>query len=83
MDRRVRRVRGGVESLAPPQFVGLSGRPFEMNATRQIAQKRAIAQAAVELCEDGDPIIINGGTTTFPPSPISTTADLRSMIRGR
>ena len=65
MKKKVRRVRGGVESLAPPQFVGLSGRPFEMNATRQIAQKRVIAQAAVELCEDGDPIIINGGTTTF------------------
>ena len=30
-----------------------------------IAQKRAIARAAVELCEDGEPIIINGGTTTF------------------
>ena len=29
------------------------------------AQKRAIARAAVELCEDGEPIIINGGTTTF------------------
>ena len=28
-------------------------------------KKRAIAQAAVELCDDGDSIIINGGTTTF------------------
>ena len=65
MQKKVRRVRGGVESLAPPQFVGLAGRPFEMNATRQIAEKRAIAQAAVELCADGDAIIINGGTTTF------------------
>lgn len=65
MQKKVRRVRGGVESLAPPQFVGLSGRPFEMNATRNVAAKRAIAQAAVEMCEDGDAIIINGGTTTF------------------
>jgi DeoR family ulaG and ulaABCDEF operon transcriptional repressor len=32
----------------------------------RISEKQAIAQkAAVELCEDGDPIIINGGTTTF------------------
>ena len=30
-----------------------------------IAQKQAIARAAVALCEDGEPIIINGGTTTF------------------
>ncbi|TQS70869.1 DeoR/GlpR transcriptional regulator [Rhodobacteraceae bacterium] len=65
MQKKVRRVRGGVESIAPPQFVGLSGRPFEMNATRNVAQKRAIAQAAVEMCADGDAIIINGGTTTF------------------
>jgi len=65
MQKKVRRVRGGVESLAPPQFVGLSGRPFETNATRAVAEKRAIAQAAVELCDDGDAIIINGGTTTF------------------
>jgi DeoR family ulaG and ulaABCDEF operon transcriptional repressor len=28
-------------------------------------EKQAIARAAVELCEDGEPIIINGGTTTF------------------
>lgn len=65
MQKKVRRVRGGVESLAPPQFVGLSGRPFEVNATRAVAEKRAIAQAAAELCDDGDAIIINGGTTTF------------------
>ncbi|PZX13780.1 DeoR family transcriptional regulator [Palleronia aestuarii] len=65
MQKKVRRVRGGVEAVAPPQFVGLSGRPFEMNATRHVAQKRAIAQAAVEMCDDGDAIIINGGTTTF------------------
>ncbi|WOI57661.1 DeoR/GlpR family DNA-binding transcription regulator [Palleronia sp. LCG004] len=65
MQKKVRRVRGGVESLAPPQFVGLSGRTFEMNATRHVAQKRAIAHAAADLCEDGDAIIINGGTTTF------------------
>ena len=30
-----------------------------------IAEKQVIAAAAVELCEDGEPIIINGGTTTF------------------
>jgi len=28
-------------------------------------QKQAIAREAVALCEDGDPVIINGGTTTF------------------
>ena len=42
-------------------------RPAVQRSTRprNIAQKRAIAREAVALCEDGDSIIINGGTTTF------------------
>ncbi|AVW89718.1 DeoR/GlpR family DNA-binding transcription regulator [Celeribacter baekdonensis] len=63
--KKLRRVRGGAEALAPNQFPGLAGRPFSVNETINIKQKQAIARAAVELCEDGDPIIINGGTTTF------------------
>lgn len=65
MQKRLRRVRGGAESITPPQFVGLAGRPFSINETINIKQKQAIARAAVGLCQDGDPIIINGGTTTF------------------
>ncbi len=65
MQKKLRRVRGGAESVSPPQFVGLAGRPFSINETRQVAQKQAIARAAVDLCDDGEPIIINGGTTTF------------------
>ncbi|MCK7611730.1 DeoR/GlpR family DNA-binding transcription regulator [Roseibium sediminicola] len=65
VQKKLRRVRGGAESMHPPQFVGLAGRPFSVNETINIAQKRAIAQKAVELCEDGDAIIVNGGTTTF------------------
>ncbi len=63
--KKLRRVRGGVESINPPQIVGLAGRPFAINEQFNIAQKQAIARAAVELCADGEPIIINGGTTTF------------------
>ena len=65
VQKKLRRVRGGAESIHPPQFVGLAGRPFSVNESINIEQKRAIAQKAVELCDDGDPIIINGGTTTF------------------
>lgn len=65
VQKKLRRVRGGAESIHPPQFVGLAGRPFSVNETINIAQKRAIALKAVELCQDGEPIIINGGTTTF------------------
>ncbi|MPQ93294.1 DeoR/GlpR family DNA-binding transcription regulator [Thioclava sp. JE_KL1] len=63
--KKLRRVRGGAEALNPTKFPGLAGRPFTLNETLRIAQKQAIARAAVELCDDGDPIIINGGTTTF------------------
>lgn len=63
--KKLRRVRGGAEALAPTQFPILAGRPFSVNETINIKQKQAIARAAVELCSDGDPIIINGGTTTF------------------
>src|SRR3954447_23001115 len=53
LQKRLRRVRGGAEAIAPPQFVGLAGRPFSVNETMNASQKRAIARAAVELCVDG------------------------------
>ncbi len=65
MQKKLRRVRGGAEAISPPQFVGLAGRPFSVNETRRIREKQAIARLAVDLCNDGDSIIINGGTTTF------------------
>jgi DeoR family transcriptional regulator, ulaG and ulaABCDEF operon transcriptional repressor len=65
MQQRLRRVRGGAEAMNPPQFVGLAGRPFSVNETLNTPEKRAIAREAVALCGDGEPIIINGGTTTF------------------
>ncbi len=65
VQKRLRRVRGGAEAISPPQFIGLAGRPFSVNETINASQKRAIAREAVELCKDGEPIIINGGTTTY------------------
>lgn len=65
VQKKLRRVRGGAESVAPPQFVGINARPFAVNEAIRLAEKRAIARAAVDLCADGEPIIINGGTTTF------------------
>lgn len=65
VQKRLRRVRGGVESIAPPAFVGINARPFSVNEAIRINEKRAIARAAVALCEGGEAIIINGGTTTF------------------
>lgn len=63
--KRLRRVRGGAESLSPPALPGLAGRPFSVNQAINAEAKAAIAREAVALCDDGEPIIINGGTTTF------------------
>ena len=65
VEGRLRRVRGGAEAINPPEQGGLMGRPFSVNEAINIAAKRAIARAATELCKDGEPIIINGGTTTY------------------
>lgn len=65
VQKRLRRVRGGAEALTPPPVVGLAGRPYRVNQSLHAAQKQAIAREAASLCEDGESIIINGGTTTF------------------
>ncbi|MFE3836977.1 DeoR/GlpR family DNA-binding transcription regulator [Pseudogemmobacter sonorensis] len=65
VQKKLRRVRGGAEAISPPNFVGINARPFAVQESIRIAEKRAIARAAVDLCDDGDAIIINGGTTTF------------------
>ncbi|MBD9385763.1 DeoR/GlpR transcriptional regulator [Rhizobium sp. CG4] len=62
---KLRRVRGGAEAVHPPQLGNLAARPFRVSESVNIDKKRAIARKAVDLCDDGDAIIINGGTTTF------------------
>src|SRR5271168_1470982 len=56
------RVRGGLEAAS-------SGGGEGGYVPRTIEAKRAIARAAVDLNEDGESIIINGGTTTFEMGP--------------
>src|SRR5688500_5979417 len=60
---RLRKVRGGAEAIHPTN--ALTARTFRQNQSLNLAQKRAIARAAVALCHDGEAVIINGGTTTF------------------
>jgi DeoR family ulaG and ulaABCDEF operon transcriptional repressor len=66
---RLRRVRGGAEAVGSEAAVAplsLAGQPpFRLDRSRNLPQKRAIARLAVELCEPGDSIIIDGGTTTY------------------
>ncbi len=66
---KLRKIRGGAEALQVNPHVGSSPRlnssPFLLDKERHTATKRAIAERAVELCQDGDSIIINGGSSTF------------------
>lgn len=60
------RTRGGAERLAAKRNAfALSGESFQASLARQPAQKRAIARHAADMCDNGETIIINGGTTTF------------------
>lgn len=47
----------------------LAGTPFEENIRQNIGQKRAIGRAAAELCQAGEGIMVDGGTTTLQMCP--------------
>ncbi|MGC6498965.1 MAG: DeoR/GlpR family DNA-binding transcription regulator [Henriciella sp.] len=66
---QIKRIRGGAESLSSandqPSTGRIRGSAFQVDKSKNAAQKRLIAKKAVELCEDGEAIIINGGSSTF------------------
>jgi DeoR family transcriptional regulator, ulaG and ulaABCDEF operon transcriptional repressor len=43
----------------------LAGTPFDQSITRNLAAKQAIGRAAAALCEPGEGVMIDGGTTTL------------------
>ncbi len=60
------KIRGGAETIAPALRLNLKGsRPFEINGQVNLDKKKAIAHYAASLCDDGDSIILSGGTTLF------------------
>ena len=65
------RLHGGIQALDgafSKAAAPLATRSFNSSRTINIAAKRAIARKAVELCAEGDVVIVNGGTTTFQMS---------------
>ena len=64
------RVHGGIQAIVPAALAQkrLATRSFDDSRTIHIDAKRAIARKAVEMCVDGDAIIVNAGTTTFQMS---------------
>jgi len=65
----LKQVRGGATSITtketPVRRLRLSGSSFNANVDIEVEAKRAIAKCAVDLCNNSETIIINGGTTTF------------------
>lgn len=64
-DGLVRRVHGGISApdIHLPETLGAP--TFSAERVRNAEKKRAIAEIACGLCEDGESIIINAGTTTY------------------
>ncbi|MBU2883556.1 DeoR/GlpR family DNA-binding transcription regulator [Psychrosphaera sp. B3R10] len=62
----ITKIRGGAESInGEPKKKHISSSVFFVDKDKRAATKRAIAKRATELCENGDSIIINGGTSTY------------------
>src|SRR5580658_3949462 len=64
------RVYGGIQALGGAfsrrmTQESLGTQAFDVSRAINVEAKRAIARRAVEMCVDGDAIIINGGTTTY------------------
>jgi DeoR/GlpR family transcriptional regulator of sugar metabolism len=60
---RVEKTWGGVRLKSSGDAPGPAA--FHHRLTENAAEKRAIAEAAAELLEDGDVVMIDGGTTTY------------------
>ena len=69
---RITRVHGGAKltdadnAEAAPR---LSGTPFAQSITQNLAAKQAIGKAAAALCQPGEGVMIDGGTTTLQMCP--------------
>ncbi|MCC5453284.1 DeoR/GlpR family DNA-binding transcription regulator [Rheinheimera sp. UJ51] len=62
----INKIRGGAESInVEPKKKHLSSSAFIVDKAKRVNTKRRIAERAVQLCEEGDSIIINGGSSTF------------------
>lgn len=69
---RITRVHGGAKLPEGPgaeRSGRLLGTPFDQSITQNLEQKRAIGRAAAALCEPGEGIMIDGGTTTLQMCP--------------
>jgi len=80
---RIVRVHGGAK--LPPLGEGerlashLTGTPFDQAITQNLEHKRAIGRAAAALCQAGEGVMIDGGTTTLQMCPLLAGLDLQVL----
>jgi DeoR family transcriptional regulator, ulaG and ulaABCDEF operon transcriptional repressor len=83
---RIIRVRGGAKLANDAARTGagsvgsvLSGTPFDQAIRRRLKQKRAIGEAAAQLCRAGEGVMIDGGSTTLQMCPHLQGLDLQVL----
>jgi Transcriptional regulators of sugar metabolism len=79
---RIQRVHGGAklpENERPGEVPGLSGTPFEQSITENLPAKQMIGRAAAALCQPGEGIMIDGGTTTLQMCPYLAGLNLQVL----
>jgi DeoR family ulaG and ulaABCDEF operon transcriptional repressor len=79
---RIARVHGGAKLLGEERADGslrLAGTPFDQSITQNLAAKRAIGKAAAALCDPGEGVMIDGGTTTLQMCPHLAGLDLQVL----
>ncbi|MCA0432771.1 MAG: DeoR/GlpR family DNA-binding transcription regulator [Proteobacteria bacterium] len=62
---QLRRMHGGVEAVEAANQTHLATRAFGVSQTINAERKRAVAKLAATLCQDGESVIINAGSTTW------------------
>jgi DeoR family ulaG and ulaABCDEF operon transcriptional repressor len=66
---RVVRVHGGAKLPGETPASSLTGVPFHQNINLNRGAKEAIGRAAADLCQPGEGVIIDGGSTTLQMCP--------------
>lgn len=79
----IKKIRGGAQALESegnkPKRPHLAGSVFLVDKETQVGVKRRIAEKAVELCQDGESIIINGGSSTYMMSEFLFKRELKIL----
>ena len=70
---------GGNGSGSSKAALHLAGTPFEQAITQHLAQKQALGRAAAALCEPGEGVMIDGGSTTLQMCPHLAGLDLQVL----